>query len=146
MWPAGDTDEAEAVISLCHGEKANKALAVLAVSFDKPCILPDVVACHILHQQYSARPADLTVLSANSDTRDFLRAAAVTCHKYGWKKVIVIALEQHYWRSVMTARRLGLEVTTVDVSSIPYDGIRHRLHFLYHELVARLYYWWKNWI
>ncbi|MEI6494792.1 MAG: hypothetical protein WCO03_01895 [bacterium] len=133
----GDISRATALVSLSHGERANTELAKLAEMHRIPRILPREVA---------EAGVGVCYIQKGEDTHTFLMAANGLCRGMDWNWVILIAHPDHLWRAVRVAKKLGMKVMTVDVSSVHYDSAFHKWCFRCHELVARLYYWHKKWI
>ena len=80
------------------------------------------------------------------DTYEMLFQAKILCRQKGWKKAIILAHPDHYWRCAMTAKKIGFEVLAVNTSSVPYDELsvqswtRSAIKFIPREIVARLLY------
>lgn len=87
--------------------------------------------------------------SHHINTREYFKAVAVTPHV---KRIILIAHQDHVWRSKWIAEKLGFEVLLADPGDIPYDPIseqwwtRSRRIFLCWEFLTRIHHILRGWI
>lgn len=86
------------------------------------------------------------------DTYEVLSQSMEICNRKGWRRVIIVAHPDHYWRVVSVAKKLGFEVVSIDTSSVPYDmesmqfSTKNRCFWWPREIVARLVYFIRGWI
>lgn len=86
------------------------------------------------------------------DTHEVLSQEWEICAKNGWTRAIVVAHQDHLWRVMRTAERIGFHAIPADVRGIPYDPFssqswtRSRMRFIPREIGARILYFLKGWL
>ena len=139
--------------AFCQGDsdRSNKALAKIARDIHEKhgthMILQGEVADFLHDLPKIAVIRKHRIAGRRMDTLNFLSQAKERCENFRWKKAIIIAHPDRYWRCVMAARKMGLEgAVTVDVSAVQYDNgakqwwARSRKRFIPREILARLIY------
>lgn len=80
-------------------------------------------------------------MDGSGTTHGYLKLVAAYCKVQSIKSIVLIAHPDHYWRSILTAQKLGLGVIRVNCDSIPYDDDRPRWRFIIREIGARIVYY-----
>lgn len=135
---------------------SNKALAKIAKRLHKKYGLPLILQWEIADCLHKLSKAGIIrehrVKGKYLDTYEALSQAKIICDRYGWKKAVILAHPDHYWRCVMTAKRLGFVTVAVDTSRVPYDPLsiqkwtKTSLRFIPYDFAARMHHLYKGYI
>ena len=130
--------------------ESNRALAEIAERLHSKYGTPLVLQWEIADQLPALPIARVirrhTIKGKYLDTYEVLSQSMTLCRRQDWKKAVMLAHSDHYWRCLMVAKKLGFEVLAIDTSSVPYDKLssqswtRSRIRFIPREIVARFIY------
>lgn len=103
-------------------------------------IVPDDVVQYLTEHRRSA-----AVFDGEDGTYQYLLLVKRFCEDNLIRTIILVAHEDHYWRSVWVARRLGLDVWILSIKDlIPYDPGVSPAWFRFKEVLKRLLYYFMG--
>ncbi len=152
-----DIAQADVIIAQSFGVRqhndpgaSNEALAHIAAYIHAKYGIPLIAQWEIAH--CITNTSDIHVIRNHRtegkylDTYEVLAQAQDICLQNGWSKIIILAHPHHYWRCVMTAKKMGCTVVKFDTGIVPYDWFsdqvwtRHKWFFIPREVLVRVHY------
>jgi hypothetical protein len=143
----------------------NAILAEIAFRYARTCNLQVIPQKELLGAARPTMPCVAVVGNTPMRTAAGVRPAhtatvcreqAEICRQHGWTRVLVITFPDHWWRTVMCYRKLGLVPLVPYMPShqeARYYGpnairwhMRRRWTFRIYEVAARLYFLYKGWL